>query len=107
MRRMVEKLLVQYGMDITVEGRTVRGLLQPMTGRMERLALISPGAMGAEPRQRFVYIGPVSPQPAVDGELRAAGRRYAVRSSQHIYGGGSPLYTWAVCVEKGREDDGL
>ena len=104
---MVEKLLAQYGMDITVEGRTVRGLLQPMTGRMERLAVMAPGYAGAEGRQRYVYIGPLEPEPPIDGTLTAAGKRYAVRSCHQIYGNDGPVYCWAVCVERGRIDDGL
>ena len=62
MRRMVEKLLEQYGTQIRVEGKVLRGVFQPMTGKLERLAVHSPGPMGLEGRLRYVYIGPVEPE---------------------------------------------
>lgn len=104
---MVEKLLRQNGMDIQVESHTVRALFQPVTGRMERLALPDPGPMGLQSRQRYLYIGPLEPPVQMDMELTVAGKRYAVRTAHQITGDNGPVYTWAMCVEKGREPDEL
>ncbi len=101
---MVEKLLEQYGMIVTVEGQRVHALFQPVTGKLERLAGAQPGPLGQESRSRYVYIGPVEPELREDMELEAAGKRCAVRSVQQIAGNNGPAYCWALCVEKGRED---
>ncbi len=107
MRAMVERLLGQYGMDIRVEQRTVRALFQPVTGSVERLALQDPGPLGLQSRQRYLYIGPVEPELRMDMELTVAGKRYAVRTAHQISGNDGPTYSWAMCVEKGRDADGL
>ena len=107
MRVMVEKLLGQYGMEIRVGEVTVRGLFQPVTGRMERLALPDPGPLGLQSRQRYLYIGPVEPRVQPDTELAVAGKRYTVRSAHWIDGNDGPAYSWAMCVEKGYGTDEL
>ena len=107
MRIMVEKLLKQYGMEIRAGDRTVRALFQPVTGKLERLAIQDPGPLGLQSRQRYLYIGPLEPQLRMDMELTAAGKRYAVRSAHQIRGADGPVYSWAMCVEKGRDLDGL
>lgn len=104
---MVEKLLNQHGMDIRIGNNTVRGLFQPLTGRLERLALQQPGPLGLESRQRYVYIGPVEPELREEEILTVAGKGYIVRTAQVLSGSGGPVYTWAMCVEKGRDDHGL
>jgi len=104
MRVMVEKLLDQYGMDIRIGDRNVRALFQPVTGKLERLAERVPGSLGTESRSRYVYIGPVEPEVRADMVLTVAGRGYLVRTAQRIPGNDGPAYTWAMCVEKGRED---
>ena len=104
---MVEKLLRQYGVDIQVGSSPVRALFQPVTGRLERLALPDPGPLGLQSRQRYLYIGPLEPQVQADMELAVAGRRYAVRTAHQINGDNGPVYTWAMCVEKGRDTDEL
>lgn len=105
MRRMVEKLLGQYGMDMTLGDRRVRGLLQPVTGKLERLSTPETGPLGSEMRMRYIYIGPLEPEPREGLELTAAGKRYHIRSARQIWGNDGPAYSWAMCVEKGREDN--
>lgn len=104
MRNMVEKLLAQYGMEILVEGQAVRALFQPMTGKLERLAAHEPGPLGLEGRLRYVYIGPVEPELRADMALEIGGKGYRVRNAGAIPGNDGPCYTWAMCVEKGREE---
>ena len=104
---MVEKLLRQHGMDIRLGDRRVRGLLQPVAGKLDRLAKLEPGPLGLQSRQRYVYIGPLEPQPRADMVLTVEGKGYIVRSAHWIAGPGGPVYSWAMCVEQGGTDDGL
>lgn len=104
MRRTVEKLLEQYGMEISLADQTVRAFLQPVTGKLERLALRQPGPLGQECVKRYVYIGPVEPAPKEDGQMEAAGKGYVVRAVHLIEGNDGPAYCWAMCVEKGGAD---
>ena len=102
MRVMVEKLLRQYGMEIRVGEKTVRGLFQPVTGRMERLALPDPGPLGLQSRQRYLYIGPVEPELWEGTELVVGDIHCVVQSAHRIAGDNGPAYYWAYCVKKGR-----
>ena len=101
---MVQKLLTQHGVEFRLRERAVRALFQPVTGRLERLASQEPGPLGLESRQRYVYIGPLEPELREDDTLTVAGKGYIVRTAQRVPGSGGPVYTWAMCVEKGRED---
>lgn len=106
MRRMVEKILRQYGTVVVCNGtQKVRAFFQSVTGKVERLALAEPGHLGLESTKRYVYIGPVEPLIAEDGLLTVDGKDYRIRSVQQIYGAeGEPVYTWAMCVEKGGDE---
>ena len=104
MRKMVEKLLWQHGMDIRLGDRTVRGLLQPVVGKLDRLAKLEAGPLGLQSRQRYVYIGPLEPEPCRDMVLTVGGKGYIVRTAHRISGSGGPVYSWAMCVEMGGQD---
>ena len=104
---MVEKLLRQHGMDIRLGERTVRGLLQPVAGKLDRLARLDPGPLGLQTRQRYVYIGPLDPEPREDMVLTASGKGYIVRTAHRIMGPGGPVYSWAMCVEQGGQQNEL
>ena len=107
MRIMVEKLLRQYGMEILLGDLQVRGLFQPVAGKLDRLAKLEPGPLGLQSRQWYVYIGPLEPETREDMVLMAQGKGYLVRSAHRINGPGGPVYSWAMCVEKGEKADGL
>lgn len=101
---MIGKLLEQYGTEVDLGERTVRALFQPVTGRLEKLAIRMPEVLGCASGVRYIYIGPVEPLPREDGVLTVAGKAYRVRTARHIPGNDGPAYSWAMCVEKGRED---
>lgn len=109
MRRMVEKMMNCHGRDLILtrgeERFSLRGFLQPVTGKVERLALVKAGPLGAESRERFIYIGPVEPEAKQGDRICAGDREYLVRSAQVIWGENSPVYCWAMCVEKGSEEN--
>ena len=98
---MVEKLLRQYGVDLLLGERPVRGLFQSVVGKLDRLARLEPGALGLESRKRYVYIGPLDPEPQEDMVLHVQGKEYVIRAAHRIMGPDGPLYCWAMCVEKG------
>lgn len=98
---MVEKLLRQYGVDLLLGERPVRGLFQSVVGKLDRLARLEPGALGLESRKRYVYIGPLDPEPREDMVLLVQGKEYVIRAAHRIMGPDGPLYSWAMCVEKG------
>ncbi|MBQ8355907.1 MAG: hypothetical protein IJY40_09855 [Oscillospiraceae bacterium] len=98
---MVEKLLRQYGVDLLLGERPVRGLFQSVVGKLDRLAKLEPGALGLESRKRYVYIGPLDPEPREDMILLVQGKEYVIRAAHRIMGPDGPLYSWAMCVEKG------
>lgn len=98
---MVEKLLRQHGMEILLGDRQVRGFFQPMAGKLDRLAKLEPGVLGLESRKRYVYIGPLDPEPREDMVLLVQGKEYVICTAHRITGPNGPLYSWAMCVEKG------
>lgn len=106
---MVEKLLRQFGRELSVQGQTeemqVFGLLQPLTGSHQRLAQAHRGVLGLENPAQYLYIGPVEPEPKPGERILAGKKAYIVRTSELIYGAGGPVYCWAMCVEKGGGDD--
>ena len=104
---MVEKLLRQHGMDLRLGERAVRGLFQPVVGKLDRLAKLVPGVLGLESRGQYVYIGPLDPEPQVDMVLTAQGKEYRIRAAHQITGPDGPVYSWAMCVEKGSGQNGL
>lgn len=109
MRRMVEKMMVCHGRDLVLirggEQFSLRGFLQPVTGKVERLALVKMSPLGEESRERFIYIGPAEPEAVQDDRILAGNREYRVCTAQVIWGDGEPVYCWAMCVEKGSEDN--
>lgn len=100
--------MICHGRDLILtrgeERFSLRGFLQPVTGKVERLAMTQMGPLGLESRERFVYIGPVEPEARQGDQIVAGDRGYHVRSAQVIRGDNGPVYCWAMCVEKGSED---
>lgn len=109
MRRMVEKILNCYGREVTVtangETAAVFAFLQPVTGRGENMGKHSVSPLGTEHSGRYVFIGPVEPKLGVDDEVAADGRTFILRRVEIMDGMNGPAYQWAMCVEKGAQDD--
>ena len=104
MRAMVEKILNQFGTEIHVQGKTVRGIFQPVTGKLERLATPSVSPMGKESRERYLYIGPVEPKANAGDTLIVDDKSYWLRRTELVRDSNGPVYCWGMCVEKGGED---
>lgn len=108
MRRTVERIMASHGREITTlcggVKTVVRGFLQPVTGKAERLAKVEQGPLGRESRAQFIYIGPAEPQLQAGDCLAAEGKTYHVRSGQILWIGDEAIYCWAMCTEKGGDD---
>ena len=97
-----------YGREMVAvrgsERMDVKGFFQPVTGKVERLAMKQMGPLGLESRGRFVYIGPASVELEQGDVLEVDGRGYHVRSAECVWGDREALYCWAMCTERGCED---
>ena len=97
-----------YGRELVAvhgtERTSVRGFFQPVTGKVERLALKQMGALGLESRERFIYIGPAAVALERGDLVEVEERVYHVRSAECIWGDGEPVYCWAMCTQRGCED---
>ncbi len=105
MRTMIEKILRGYGKSLVLchDGRqySVKGFLQPVTGKSEQYARLQPGVTGLENSSRYIYIGPVDPEAMQGDEIVAGEKHYLLRHAQVICEGAEAVYVWGMCVEKG------
>lgn len=105
MHQTVGRMIRVWGRPVTVrrgtEVFTLRGLVQPVTSHVERLALVQMGPLGRESRERFICISPTGTELQPDDRLESCGKRYVVRSAQLVWAGEKPLYCWAMCVREG------
>ena len=105
MRRMVEKILKQYGTDLILnEGVKIRGFFQPVLSRNFQNMVNVETPLGEIPRGQYVYIGSAAVAVAEGDTLQAGGRSYVFRRVEPYDYGGSPAYIWGLCVEKGGVD---
>ena len=108
MANVVEKVLSKYGRNITVERGTDRIVFRGYfhhTGskdwhNMEKAYTV----LGQIPRGQYMVLAPTWVNLYMGDVIRLDGRRYSVRRSEDEKFGDFPLYTWALCVELGRED---
>lgn len=108
MRRMVEKLLAQYGTDMTVTGsgetKTVRGFFRAVNSKSWQSMESEATLLGEISRGQYAYIGPMSAG-ICEGDTLALGEKtYLFRRVEPYYYGNEPVYQWGLCVEKGVND---
>jgi len=108
MRQMIEKILNCYGVELVLlsgqEKQTIRGFMQPVTGKNENLSCIEMMPLGKEDDGRFVFIGPVEPGAGPGDQLLRGEEAFILRRSEIVDGVGGPAYRWGLCVRKGAED---
>lgn len=105
MRRMIGKILKQYGISAVVEheGKAVpvRIFFQPSMSKSwdSMNPIVTP--LGQLPGGQYLYIGPAE-QPIAQGDLvRVASGSYVVRRAETYLDQTGPIYQWALCVRKG------
>ena len=108
MKRMVEKILNQFGSDITVsrgtEIKTVRGLLQAVNSSSWQSMESEATLLGEISRGQYTYIGPVG-TPVREGDTLTLGNKtYLLRRVEPYWYRNQAIYLWGLCVEKGVND---
>ena len=108
MKNLVSGILRQHGTDMMLlhNGReiTVRGFFQPVRSKSWQNVVHESTPIGEVVRRRYVYIGPPDVEPRELDILALGNRYYSVRRVEKYYYNNQPVYTWALCVEKGADD---
>lgn len=108
MRRMVNKIMGQYGTAMTLRHgdreREVRAFFRAVNSRswqsMEQVAL----PLGEFPQGQYTYIGPEDAAVSPGDTLVLGEKQYLFRRAEPYYYGDELVYHWGLCVEKGVED---
>ncbi len=108
MKRIISRLIQNYGSTVTVVGDTgnlqVKAFLQLVTSKswqnMERMI----PAGGEIKRGQFLYIGPAEVSISQAQRLECGGRSFRVRRADAILYKDKPLFIWGLCVEGGPLD---
>lgn len=108
MRRMVDKILKQYGSAVSLHKSDgtyeVRGFFQPVRSKSWQYLEGDYSPLGEIPRGQYVYIGPAEPGAEAGDTVTVGGKAYWIRRCEQILDGKGPVYCWGMCVEKGGED---
>ena len=109
MREMTMRMMERYGTVVELcRGSSrweVKAFFQSVRSKSWDFSDSDYSPLGEIPRGRHVYIGPAEPATAAGDTIRVAGKAYLVRRSELIRDGEGPLYCWALCLEKGGEDN--
>lgn len=101
---MVEKIFHYHGQNMKIERAgerfPVRAFLQVVTGNAKQQSRLEVCPLGTVPQGRYIYTGPVCPELCQGDILLLGDKAYLVRQAETVQN----TYTWAMCVEKGRED---
>ena len=108
MRQMVEKVLRQYGTDMTLvsgdQNRTVRGFFRAVNSRSWQSMENEATPLGEISRGQYAYVGPVGIS-VKEGDMLLLGEKtYLFRRVELYYYGNTAVYQWGLCVEKGVND---
>lgn len=108
MRKMVEKILAQYGTDMALtsggESKTVRGFFRAVNTKSWQSMESEATLLGEISRGQYAYIGPVSAHVREGDTLVLGEKAYLFRRAEVYYYRNQPVYQWGLCVEKGVND---
>jgi hypothetical protein len=108
MKRMIEKVMAQYGTDMTVvsgeETKPVRGFFRAVNSKSWQSMESEATLLGEISRGQYTYVGPVEVAVREGDTLRLGDRTYLFRRVEPYYYGNQAVYTWGLCVEKGVND---
>ena len=108
MKNMVEKVMAQYGTDMTVvsgeETKPVRGFFRAVNSKSWQSMESEATLLGEISRGQYAYVGPVEVAVREGDTLRLGDRTYLFRRVEPYYYGNQAVYTWGLCVEKGVND---
>ena len=107
MRAMVDKILRQYGVGMTLTGqdgqRTVWGFFQPVRSKSFQNMIHVERPVGMVQRGQYVYIGSAEETVRQGDSLDVEGKQYIVQRVEPYYYGSEAVYLWGLCAEKGEE----
>lgn len=108
MRRMINKILKQYGTAAVLEheGKQIRLRIffQPSMSKSwdSMNPIVTP--LGQLPGGQYLYIGPAE-QPIRQGDLvMVDGNSFVIRRAETYLDRKGPVYQWALCVRKGSDE---
>ena len=108
MRKMVEKILAQYGTDMVITGsmgsKTVRGFFRAVNSKSWQSMESEATLLGEISRGQYAYIGPMSAGVREGDTLTLGDRTYLFRRVEPYYYRNQAVYQWGLCVEKGVND---
>ena len=108
MRTMVEKVMAQYGTDMTLvsgeESKTVRGFFRAVNSKSWQSMESEATLLGEITRGQYAYIGPVGVKVQEGDTISLGEKNYLFRRVEPYYYGNQAVYTWGLCVEKGVND---
>ena len=109
MRRTVEKIMAQYGTDMTLVRsgvqKTVRGFFRAVNSKSWQSMESEATLLGEISRGQYAYIGPVGVAVQEGDTVKLGEKTYLMRRSEIIRDGSGPVYCWGLCLEKGGEDN--
>ena len=108
MRQTVEKIMAQYGTDMTIvsngESKTARGFFRAVNSKSWQSIESQASKLGEITRGQYVYMGPVGVAVKEGDTLILGQRSYLLRRVEPYYYGNQAVYQWGLCVEKGVND---
>ena len=108
-RNMVEKMIRNWGTDVTVYHRgvpsTAKGVFVSTTSRSWQNMQNVFTELGETPRGQYNYVGAMEPVAEKGDILEVNSKRYLLRRAEVVYDRKGPLYRWGLCVERGGDDE--
>ncbi|HBJ17340.1 MAG TPA: hypothetical protein DDY90_07950 [Clostridiales bacterium] len=108
MRGMVERIISQYGTDMTLtsgtETKTVRAFFRAVNAKSWQSMESEATLLGEISRGQYAYIGPVDARVREGDTLNLGDKTYLFRRAELYYYRNQPVYQWGLCVEKGVND---
>jgi len=105
MRRIVDKILNQYGTDLVLtcngEEKTVRGFFRAVNSKSLQSMEAVASPLGETDRGQYTYIGPAEVALSDGDTVTVGGMSYRFRRAEPYYYGDQILYYWGICMEKG------
>lgn len=107
MKRMIDKILRQYGTPAKLhhgeEVVSLRIFFQPSMSKSwdSMNPIVTP--LGQLPGGQYLYIGPADQDVAQGDLVYVDAGGYVVRRAETYYYGDGPAYRWALCVRKGSD----
>lgn len=104
MRKIIDSMLERFGVEAVVNGVSTKIFLQFSNSKSwdSMNPIITP--VGQLPGGQYLYIGPAELEIQAGFEVRVGENAYIMRRCEAYQTGEGVVYRWALCVQKGKED---